>query len=281
MLAQAAPSGMARDALRLAVPALGAGSLEPLVDMLQTGFIGRSASGTETLAALGVCASVYGFCLRIFNFLESATTANVARAHARRNDDPAAVSAVLAQALWFALAIGLTLSLLLLTLASPLLDTLGSAQYNAAPCRAYLRTRALGAPLELVTMVGLGAHRGLEDTATPAAVASVGLLLSVGLGTALMLLLDFGLFGLAVARVAAAAAAAVMLLSRLVASGALRPSHLDWRPPAPSVLAEYLRTGGAMFVRTTLLRALITSFAVAAGRLTAAAGAAHAIARQL
>ena len=36
-----------------------------------------------------------------------------------------------------------------------------------------------------------------------------------------------------------------------------------------------------MFVRTTLLRALITSFAVAAGRLHTAAAAAHAIARQL
>ena len=63
----------------LALPSLATCTVEPILSMVETAMVGHYL-GTESIGALGVCTSVFSFVLRIFVFLESATTVNVARA---------------------------------------------------------------------------------------------------------------------------------------------------------------------------------------------------------
>ena len=63
--------------LRLAVPALGSLAAEPLYVLVDTAIVGHL--GRSQLAALGIAATVLSFVFAIFNFLQYATTAQVAR----------------------------------------------------------------------------------------------------------------------------------------------------------------------------------------------------------
>ena len=64
--------------LRLGVPALGSLAAEPLYVLVDTAIVGHL--GRSQLAALGIAATVLSFVFAIFNFLQYATTAQVARA---------------------------------------------------------------------------------------------------------------------------------------------------------------------------------------------------------
>src|SRR5438270_2836088 len=68
-----------QEILRLALPALGALAAEPLYLLIDTAIVGHL--GTEQLAALALAGAVLTGAFTLFNFLQYATTAQVARLH--------------------------------------------------------------------------------------------------------------------------------------------------------------------------------------------------------
>ena len=67
-----------REILGLAIPALGALAIDPLLTLADTAFVARL--GTNELAALGVDTAILGFAFFAFNFLAYVLTPLVAKA---------------------------------------------------------------------------------------------------------------------------------------------------------------------------------------------------------
>ena len=260
--------------VRLAGPALAAGALLPLDELVQAALVGRLA-GTTALAALGVCSSVFLLVFKVFNFLDTATTSRVARL---RPGDNAAVSRALANAIFTAIFIGGTVALAMQLGSTWLLTRLGTRPALVTTCVPYLRTRALAAPLELVIMAAQGTLRGCRDMSTPAAANLLTFGVSNSVSYVLIQHFGLGLQGVALGRLVASACACALLLYRLAASGRLLWRHATVPPLA--TYREYARSAGALFVRTLLIKLFFTSCGVTAGALGTAAAAAHVIARQ-
>lgn len=262
-----------REILRLALPALGALAAEPLYVLADTAIVGHL--GTRELAALALAATVLTATVSLCNFLAYGTTARVARLHGAGLQSRAGELA--AQALWLALALGVTLGVLLAALAHPIMLLVGGTGEPAALAERYLRLSALGLPAALVALSGQGVLRGVDRLAVPLVVLVVANVVNVVLELVLVYGLGLGLDGSALGTVVAQAGMGIAFAVLLLRAGG--PGVR--RRPQPAALRSLLRLGGDLLVRTgSLLGAFLLAGAVLA-RTGAAALAAHQIAFQL
>ena len=264
-------SSLDREILRLALPALGALLVEPLVSVVDTAFVGRL--GAEPLAALGVTTALFTLFFVVFNFLAYATTPRVAYALGRGDLEGAMARS--SEALWLALFLGVAATLLLELLAPWLVRAMGAGEGVYPMALSYLRLRALSGTAVLVMTAAQGVYRGLQDTRTPFLVALAANALNAVLDPLFIFGLGMGLGGAALASVLAQSAGAVWFFLALRAMGAFRPF------PGVRALLPYLRVGGEMFVRTVSLVGAITAAAAVAARIGVVAVAAHQVVWQV
>ena len=260
-----------REIYRLALPALGALAAEPLYLLADTAMVGHL--GTPELAALALAGTLLTGAFTLFNFLTYGTTAQVARLHGAGEEE--AAGRIAAQALWLSAGIGVCLTAVLVSVASPLVDLLGGEGRTGDLAVTYLRIGSLGLPFALIALAGQGCLRGVSDLRTPLVIVVVANVVNVLLNVAVHLRLRLGPRGLGVGHgglpgghgrgVRAAAAARA---GRLAA-------------PEPRRHGPLGRIGGQIFVRTA---ALYGSFLVASAvlaRIGEDSLAAHLIAFQL
>ncbi|MFP4074279.1 MAG: MATE family efflux transporter, partial [Actinomycetota bacterium] len=184
-----------REILGLAIPALGALAIDPLLTLADTAFVARL--GTVELAALGVDTAIFGFAFFAFNFLAYVVTPLVARAIG--GGRPEEARRWVGDALFLALTLGVTVAVVLEVAAPFFVDLMGAGPDIAGPAVDYLRIRALAAPAVLIVTTGHGAFRGHKDTRTPLRVAFGVNLLNLVLDPLLIFRLGWGLEGAAVA----------------------------------------------------------------------------------
>jgi putative MATE family efflux protein len=260
-----------REIVRLAVPALGALAAEPLYLLTDTAIVGHL--GTPELAALALAATLLTTLVSLCIFLTYATTAHVARLHGAGAGERA--GALAAQALWLALAIGLSLAALLVAFAGPAVALLGGEGEVGRLAERYVRISALGVPFALIALAGQGYLRGVADLRTPLIVVVAGNAVNVVLELLFVYGFGWGMDGSAAGTVLAQAgmgAAFVVLL--------LRPAATT-RRPRRALLAPLMSTGGYLVIRTG---ALLGSFLVASAvlaRIGDASLGAHQVAFQL
>ncbi|WP_456410890.1 MATE family efflux transporter [Oceanithermus sp.] len=260
-----------REIVRLALPALGALAIEPLVSMTDTAFVGRL--GAEPLAALGITTALLGLFFVVFNFLAYATTPRVARSLGAEGRTAAMEQA--GHALWLALLLGLAATAVLELLAPWLVRLMGAEGSVYPLALGYLRLRALAGLAILWLMAAHGIYRGLQDTRTPFWVTFWVNAANVLLDYLFIFPLGMGLMGAALASVLAQSAGAVWFYLSLRRLGAVRP----WPGPAP--LLPFLKVGGEMLVRTLSLVGAITLAAAVAARVGTVAVAAHQVVWQI
>lgn len=140
---------------------------EPVTGLIDTGFVAQL--GTVPLAALGVGTGALSSVFWIFGFLGIGTQTEVAQTYGKGkiNDSIKAVS--------LAMTIGVLISLVLVALllpgASILSSLLGAEDAVLEQATTYIQVRLLGAPAVIITIVGFGALRGIQDMKTPLWVA--------------------------------------------------------------------------------------------------------------
>jgi len=205
--------------LAIALPALMGLLADPLLSMVDTAFVGRSAGGAIDLAALGVCTSIFHMAFTVFRASTVATTSLVGSAST--TEEKRQVTKI---SLGFAGVMG-TLVLLALRLGGgQMLTTMGvspdSSIYKSA-C-SYLFTRCWAAPAVVGIVVAEGAFRGTGDNKTPLVAASVAAILNLVLDPVLMFTCGMGMTG----------AAAATAISQLGAA-ALYAWHLSKRRLLP------------------------------------------------
>lgn len=253
----------------------------PLLGAVDTAILGHLPS-PEYLSGVAIGASVISMLLWAFGFLRMGTTGLVAR-----SGDGG--ETWLLRALLLALALGLVL----LLLASPLLELIVgwmNASEQAAPhARDYLQIRLLSAPLALANFALLGFFIGRQDSRAPLFILLAANLLNIALDFVLIVGLGLGARGAAMATVCAdlcAFAFGLRLLGRVDAdiwkqlAGRLRLPHFyPWRAAAPWL--ELLRINGDLFIRTCLLLLTMTFFTAQGAAQGDAVLAANAILLQL
>lgn len=258
-----------RTILALTLPATLSLIAEPLVGVVDTAFVAQL--GSVQLASLGVGATAISSVLWIFNFLSISTQTEVAQALGRKDQQRAAEISSLALLLGVLFSVGV---IVIMFPGAPLVSRLlGAEAAVEANAVLYLRVRLLGAPAVLVSLIGFGVLRGLQDMRTPLIIAAAVSLLNVGLDYPLIfgwgVIPAWGVAGAAAASVTAQYIGAVWT-SVIIA----RRLGIVWHVSRADVGA-LLRVGGDLFVRTGLLTLFILITTRIANQIGPEAGAAH------
>jgi putative MATE family efflux protein len=235
---------------RLAVPALGALAAEPLYVLVDTAIVGHL--GRSQLAALGAAATVLSV-LGMFNFLQYATTAQVARATGAREDVVARQLG--AQAFWLSLAIGVALAAALAALAPQVVSLVGVEGRTADYAETYLRIVALGVPSFFLALSGQGFLRGRAELTAPHVVIVLGNVLNVALEVLFVYGLGWGIEGSAWGTAIAQSCMGVGFVWLIVSRAGRR--HMA---PVGRLARRLLSVGKFIFIRTF---ALISAFVLA------------------
>ncbi|GAA2178120.1 MATE family efflux transporter [Leucobacter tardus] len=248
----------------LAVPALGALIAEPLFLIVDSAMIGHL--GAAPLAGLAIASAILQTAVGLMVFLAYSTTPIVAR-RAGGGDRRGAVQAGI-DGLWLALAIGAVLGVALWVASGPLVSAFGAAADTTAQAVTYLAISSAGLPAMLLVFAASGLLRGLQDTKTPLAVATIGFTANALLNWLFIYGLGFGVAGAATGTVIAQwgmVAAYLMVIGRHTrAAGADLLPHRDG-------LRYAGRSGWWLFIRTAGLRgAFLATVAAAAAYGTAA-----------
>ena len=257
---------------RLALPALGALAAEPLYLLVDTAIVGHL--GRSQLAALGIAAVVLGGWFAIFNFLQYATTAQVARAAGAGEAETA--RRLGAQALWLALVLGIAVAVFLAAAAEPLVSLMGGEGATADYAVTYMRIAVIGLPAAFIALGVSGYLRGVSDLRTPLLVVVAGNAVNVVLEVLFVYGFDWGIrgsaWGTAIAQLGMGVAFVVVVLR------ALRPGEARLEL---GLTRRLLSLGKWIFVRTTSLMLSFVLAGAVATRFGDAAIAAHQVAFQL
>ncbi|MEX1038712.1 MAG: MATE family efflux transporter [Acidimicrobiia bacterium] len=266
---------MNRPILRLAVPALGALAIDPLLTLADTAFVARL--GVTQLAALGVDTAILGFAFFGFNFLAYVTTPLVAQALGRGDSEGA--KKWVGDALVLAVGLGVLVSLALVVLAPLFVGLMGADASVSGPAVDYLRIRAIATPAVLIVLAGHGAFRGYHDTRSPLLVAAVVNGVNLVLDPILIFGAGWGLQGAAIATVIAQWMGAAIFI-RMLSRREMLARHESIRASLPSLLALG-RNGILVSMRTAAILIALTVAAGKATRLGAEQIAAHQIVVQV
>lgn len=274
--------------LSLALPAALALAADPLLQVVDTAFVGHA--GPEALAALGINSALFTFSFLVFNFLGTATTPLVARAKASNNDTKAGM--VTLQALAVASVCGSLLTIGLLLGSDGALALMG-ADPEKAPltyemAKEFLYIRALAAPAVMLCTVGQGVFGGLQDMRTPLGITVTANAINLSLDIILILGLGWGVKGAACATTIAEWTAASSYLyflwnRRSSLGGASAPEAMRSMTFNELLVSftPFFNAGGAVLMRTVLLLGTKTMASATAARLGSTAIASHQVVMQL
>jgi len=180
--------------LAIALPALVGLLADPVLSMVDTGYIGRL--GSVPLGALGVCTSVFHMAFTVFRASTVATTSLIGSA--RTEEEKRQITKI---SLQLGGLMG-TLVLLTLRLGGPhILATMGVDRSSPLfqPACQYLYARCWAAPAVVGIVVAEGAFRGNGDSKTPLIASSIAAFINLVLDPVLMFPLGMGITGAAAA----------------------------------------------------------------------------------
>ena len=263
-----------REILRLAVPALGALTAEPIYVLVDTAIVGHL--GTEPLAGLGIAGTVLTTLFGVFNFLAYGTTAAVAR-RIGAGDRKAAVEQGMA-GVWLAIGLGATLTCAGMLLAPAIVDAMGASGDVRPFALTYLRISLLGAPMVTIMLAGVGYLRGIQDGRTPLTIAVAANVANLALEVLFVYGFDWGIAGSAWGTVLAQTGSAIVYLA--IVERHRRVHHARRRPDRREIVRT-ARVGSHLVIRTASLLAAFTITTAIASRISDTAIAAHQIAFQL
>lgn len=247
----------ARGILSLAVPALGALVIEPLLILIDSVMVGHL--GTVPLAALSLASTILGTLVGVFVFLAYSTTAVTARALGSGRPEQGIRGGI--EAMWLGAGLGAVLAVALVAGAPWLANVMGAEGAVAVEAATYLRAAAFGMIGMLVILAATGTLRGLLDMKTPLYVLAIGSVINVVLNAILIYGLGLGILGAGIGLSITQTLMATMLVVRVV-KGA-RERGVGLLPSGTGVLSA-AGEGFPLFIRTVSLRiALLATVAVA------------------
>ena len=269
-----ARKGLAREVLSLAVPAFATLVAEPLMLMVDAAVVGHLS--TDSLAGLGIAASLLTIPVSLCIFLAYGTTASVARhLGAGRRDRALQVGL---DGMVLGAGLGLVLATVMSLSAGVTVGFYDATESVAGEATSYLRVAAIGLAGLLVMLASTGVLRGLQDTKTPLWVAIGVNVINAALTIGLVNGTELGIVGAAIGTAVAQLTGGTVLATIVIRKA--RRVGVRLRPTRSGVLST-ARQGGWLVVRTATLQAAITSTAVIAASFGTIAIAAHQVTNAL
>lgn len=246
-----------RTILGLAVPALGALVIEPLLLMIDSIMVG--SLGTAPLAGLSLASTILTTLVGVFVFLAYATTALTARALGAGRPKEGIQAGL--DAMWLALGIGILVVTVLVFSAPTIITFMGADAQVFPQAVAYLRGASFGMLPMLVILAATGTLRGVLDMKTPLYVLAGGSIVNVGLNLLLIFGLNMGILGAGIGLSVTQTLMCVALVSVVVRKA--RPLGVSFKPSLTGLGGAFV-AGLPLLVRTISLRlALLATVAIA------------------
>jgi putative MATE family efflux protein len=244
-----------RRIIALAIPALGTLAIEPLYVLVDTAIVGRL--GTPQLGGLAIASTILLTVISLMASLEYGVTPDVAFAHGAGQSSEA--RDVATAALRLAVMIGVPVGAVLAATARPLAWLLGGRGDVLEYAETYLRISCVGLPFVLITYVGHGVMRGVNDLRKPLQIVLIANVVNLIGEIVAVYWLDLGIAGSAWSTVVVQIGAALVFLR------VLRP-HRGGNRPTSERINKMLRTGRHFALRSLAMFAVwITATRVAAG----------------
>ncbi|CAA0837033.1 MATE efflux family protein 3- chloroplastic [Striga hermonthica] len=270
-----------RDLLMLSLPAIGGQAIEPMVQLMETAYIGRL--GSVELASAGVSISLFNIISKLFNipllsvatsFVAEDISKNAGRFSATEKLQLSSVST----ALTLAVGIGIFEAMALSLGSGTLLGFMGISPVSSmrGPAQHFLILRALGAPAFVVSLALQGIFRGFKDMKTPVFCLGVGNLSAVLLFPFFMYYCQLGVYGAAISTVVSQYIVAFLMIWHLNKRTVLLPPKLG-----ELQFGDYLKSGGFLIGRTLAVLLTMTLGTSMAARQGPIAMAAHQICLQV
>nr|WP_260390309.1 MATE family efflux transporter [Ornithobacterium rhinotracheale] len=245
---------------RLAIPAIFAGIIEPLISLTDTAVAGRLPMHTaEALGAIGLVGSFLSALTWIFVQTSSALSALVS--HAVGQNRLKHLISLNSQVFWINLGITLLLSAGSFLLAPWILKLYGAKDLLLEMAIPYLKIRVWGFPFTLLTLTIFGIFRGLQNTTWAMRISLVGGLTNIGLDLFFVYELNAGVRGIAFASVIAQGLMFILAFIQLWRKTPFKTLQVRKRHP---LLFRTLRMSVDLFLRTFSLNvALFLAFRMA------------------
>jgi len=262
--------------LAIALPALMGLLADPVLSMVDTGFVGRM--GAVDLAALGVCTSIFNMAFTVFRATTVATTSLVGSASSEEEKRQIAKIS-----LQFGGVLG-TLVLVALRFGGPrMLATMGvpSTSPLYKPACNYLFARCWAAPAVVGIVVAEGAFRGNDDSKTPLVASTVAALVNLVLDPLLMFPLGMGMAGAAAATAISQLGAAGLYAWRIWKRKMLPQPNDKVTVDAKGVIKNIVGANLAMLTKQGAMLVFYTAATALATRMGPAHVATHQIALSL
>ena len=224
-----------------------------------------AANGASALAAVSSTSSLINLLVNVFMGLSVGASVVVAKAWGSHDD--AAVSRAVHTALTVALAAGVLVGVIGVTLADPLLRMMGNPDETRPLAALYIRIYFAGMPVNMLYNFGGAVLRATGDTRRPLYYLTIAGVVNVLLNLLLVIVFRMSVEGVAIATVASQLVSAVLVLMCLRRSPG--PIHLDFRRLGihRKTMLEILRVGlpaglqGSLFsVSNVMIQASINSF---------------------
>ncbi len=197
---------------RLAIPAMLAGVVEPLISLTDTAVAGRLPNHPEeAIAAIGLVGSFLSALIWIFAQSSNALSAIIAQAVGKKQVKR--TRSLVAQIFFFNLMIGVLLSFVVYLFRFEIIQLYGAKQHLLNVTLDYLNIRLWGFPLSLLTLTLFGVFRGFQNTSWAMQISFLGGLVNVILDLFFVYVLDWNIKGIAYASVIAQS---VMLITALI-----------------------------------------------------------------
>jgi putative MATE family efflux protein len=259
-----------RRIIALAIPALGTLAIEPLYVLVDTAIVGRL--GTPQLGGLAIATTILLTVISMTASLEYGVTPDVAFAHGAGRSGEA--RDVATGALRLAVMIGVPMGAAVAAAAHPLVWLLGGRGDVLGYAVTYLRISCVGLPFVLITYVGHGVMRGINDLRRPLQIVLVANVVNLVLEIVAVYWLDLGVAGSAWSTVIVQICAAMVFLR------VLRP-HRGGARPTSERMKKLLRSGVHFAVRSIAMFAVWNTATAVAARVDTPTLAAHQVLTQL
>ncbi|MEP7114097.1 MAG: MATE family efflux transporter [Ilumatobacteraceae bacterium] len=259
-----------RRIIKLAIPALGTLAIEPLYVLVDTAIVGRL--GTPQLGGLAIATTILLTVISMTASLEYGVTPDVAFAHGAGRS--AEARDVATGALRLAVIIGVPMGAIVAAAAHPLVWLLGGRGDVLGYAVLYLRISCVGLPFVLVTYVGHGVMRGVNDLRKPLQIVLLANVVNLILEIVAVYWLDLGVAGSAWSTVFVQIGASMMFLR------VLRP-HRGGARPTSARMKKLLRSGLHFAVRSIAMFAVWNTATAVAARVDTPTLAAHQVLTQL
>ena len=237
--------------LQIAWPVMLSNITVPLLGLVDAAILGH-LSDVHHLGAVAIGAQLFTLLCWSFSFLRMGTTAASAR-----TATPAAALDALRSSLWLALLLVMPVLVVALTLLLPLLlPLMGATALVEQGARQYLEIRIWSVPAIFAQYVMLGWFIGQGKTRVPLVLMTVTNLVNAGLDYLLVYHVDMSSDGVALGSVCADYTSLVLGIWFIRREGLTRLGRI----PSWQRLAPLLQVNRDLFIRTTLLLAVLAFF---------------------